>query len=297
MAGEASGTVQAPNQLATIQALLSLMGGGGQRQTTNPGDISALQQLMAQLQGADYQRVLESVFQQAAGNIPGLQAAYSNAVGARSGSNSAVAAALQELLKATTIQAQNQLVSQQLSNQQIQQNAAANIAEATRGTQAQTRPITMTGSPMGDLAALMAVMKGAQVLTGSKDMNDMLDKITGTSRAQTATAPAPVTTATVQPVQSAPVQIQSAPMPAMAPAMSSPDIFSQPGMGSYDWTGGVALDPMFSNFSDMFASQANQVAATQNIDPMDALMQVTSGFGTMPAPSFNPGRITEWFSY
>ena len=62
---------------------------GGQTTTVSPGNIAPLEQVLAQLQGQDFTALLQSIFQQAAGQIPGLQAAYGNAMGARSGGNSA----------------------------------------------------------------------------------------------------------------------------------------------------------------------------------------------------------------
>ena len=298
MATQAAQTVQAPSQLATLQGLLSLLGGGGSgtgTTTTSPGDITALQQLFGQLQGANYQGLLESVFQQAAGQIPRLQAAYGNAVGARSGNNSAAAAALQELLKATTIEAQGQLANQQLQNQQVQANVAGNIANATRGQTSTNKANTMTGSGLGDLAAMFALLKGAQVLTGSKDMNEMFGKATGVKTGGPAPVNAPVETATVTPVTQTGQVTSAAAIPSFAMGTPVGDLFSQPGMGSYDWTGGVAFDPNFANFSDMFASQANELAASTGMDSLDALMQVTGGFGTMPDTSaLDQGNYEDW---
>jgi len=80
--------------------LLQLL--GGTKTTTSPGDISALQSTLGQLQGTDYEAMLKAIFQQAGGQIPGIQQALGNAIGARSGGNSAVQAALQKLLAQTS---------------------------------------------------------------------------------------------------------------------------------------------------------------------------------------------------
>jgi hypothetical protein len=241
--------VQAPGELDVISQLLRMMGGGGQTETTNPGDISALQQLFAQLQGANYQGLLQSIFQQAGGQIPGIQAAMSNAMGARSGNNSAVAAALQELLKATTIEAQGQLVSQQLNNQQIQQNAAANMAQATRGTQSVAKPQTLTGSGLGDLAALFAVLKGAQTITGSSSIRDMGNKMLGGTPAQTTMAP--VRDAVVQNVGGG--NVTSAPVPMFSLSAGNSGLsfggVSSPTMIGSDSGGGNVNNNQFS-FTD-----------------------------------------------
>ena len=133
---------------------------GGATTTTNPGNIAPLQQVLAGLQGQDFNALLQSVFQQAGGQIPGLQAAYGNAMGARSGGNSAVQAALNELLKQTTLAGQQQIAQQQAQNFQTQGQAAANIAQATRGTQ------TTQGADLGGIAKNLLLLQGLSMLTG-----------------------------------------------------------------------------------------------------------------------------------
>ena len=133
---------------------------GGQTTTTNPGNINPLQQVLAGLQGQDFNALLQSVFQQAGGQIPGLQAAYGNAMGARSGGNSAVQAALNELLKQTALAGQQQIAQQQAQNFQTQGQAAANIAQATRGTQ------TTQGADLGGIAKNLLLLQGLSMLTG-----------------------------------------------------------------------------------------------------------------------------------
>ena len=121
---QAQDRVAVPNQAAVLQELMQLISGGGETRTTRTtGNISWLEQLLAQLQGADYERTLQSVFANAAENIPGLRQQLVHAAGARGGNNTAMEAALQRLLAATTVQAQGQLVEQQQRNQQIQQAA------------------------------------------------------------------------------------------------------------------------------------------------------------------------------
>ena len=145
---------------------------GGQTTTTNPGNINPLQQVLAQLQGQDFNALLQSIFQQAGGQIPGLQAAYGNAMGARSGGNSAVQAALNELLKQTTLAGQGQVANQQAQNLQTQGQAAANIAQATRGTQ------TTQGADLGGIAKNLLLLQGLSMLTGkSGPLSGMLDKV------------------------------------------------------------------------------------------------------------------------
>lgn len=147
---------------------------GGTTQTVSPGNINPLQQVLAQLQGQDFNALLESIFQQAAGQIPGLQAAYGNSMGARSGGNSAVQAALNELLKQTTLAGQQQIASQQAQNFQTQGQVAANIAQATRGTQ------TTQGADLGGIAKNLLLLQGLSMLTGkSGPLSGMMDKLGG----------------------------------------------------------------------------------------------------------------------
>jgi len=145
---------------------------GGATTTTNPGNIAPLQQVLAWLQAQDFNALLQSIFQQAAGQIPGLQAAYGNAMGARSGGNSAVQAALNELLKQTTLAGQQQIASQQAQNFQTQGQVAANIAQATRGTQ------TTQGADLGGIAQNLLLLQGLSMLTGkSGPLSGLGDKI------------------------------------------------------------------------------------------------------------------------
>lgn len=145
---------------------------GGATTTTNPGNIAPLQQVLAGLQGQDFNALLQSVFQQAGGQIPGLQAAYGNAMGARSGGNSAVQAALNELLKQTALAGQQQIAQQQAQNFQTQGQAAANIAQATRGTQ------TTQGADLGGIAKNLLLLQGLSMLTGkSGPLSGLGDKV------------------------------------------------------------------------------------------------------------------------
>jgi len=185
----ATDVVRAPDQLATLQTLLTLLTGGGEQIITNPGDVRPLHQVIAQMQADDPAALLQSIFQRAGGAIPGLVQTHANAVGARTGNNSAVAAALEQLLKDTTIAAQNQLVQQQTQRRAIQQQAAANIAQATRDTRRTKQPDTITGSPIGDLLGMVAVARAARGLTGDRTVGDMLGRLTGvTTPAHTAPA-------------------------------------------------------------------------------------------------------------
>jgi len=115
--------------------------GGKTTTTQNSADTSQLQQVLAQLQGQqDYSGLLASIFQQAAAQMPGLQARFANAVGARSGGNSAVQGALQKLLQDTTLRGQQQVVQQQQANLQAQGDVAGKIAQLTSRQTANTNP-------------------------------------------------------------------------------------------------------------------------------------------------------------
>jgi hypothetical protein len=161
------------DQLAQLAQLLPQLFGTSNTQTSNAGNTQGLQQLMTQLQGANYQGTLESVFQQAAGQIPGFQRAFGNAVGARSGGNSTVEAALSALLQQTALAGQKQVADQQLLNQQVQASAGANMAQATAGTQKTTK----TGGSINQIAGLLGLVQAGMKLTGSKDLSEMAGKL------------------------------------------------------------------------------------------------------------------------
>ena len=197
--------VQAPNQLGQLQTLMTLIGGDKQTATTSPTNTAPLEGVLAQMQGVNYDQLLQSIFQQAAGTIPGFQAAYANAVGARSGSNSAMQAALQNLLKQTTVESQKQVATLQQQNLANQANAASNL----RGQQT----TTAKPSQLGQMAALIGLLQGATKLGGFNTVQDMLGAVTGTA-APAAQAPAPVRDA----VQ---VEVPQTAQMSMAPDMQS----------------------------------------------------------------------------
>lgn len=295
--------VNTGSQVADIGALLSALFGKSTTQTatSNPGDTAALTQLMAQLQGADYNATLQSIFQQASGQIPGLQAAYGNAIGARSGGNTAVQAALNELLKQTSVAGAKQVSDMQLQNQQIQAQTGGAIANATKGTtQTQT---TKSPGQAAELASIIALTQAALKLTGSKDLSELGQKFgLGTAGAGTtggqATTPAQGQT---MPAQQSQAPVMSAAMPQNL--INAMPVFQTPGMGSMEWTGGQTLQPGFLDFSNQFAFGANELAANTGADPLDALIQFTGGFGTAPdyvAPGTDTGLsfdANDWEQY
>ena len=216
--------------LGDLAALAATVGGtrGSQVTTTSPGDITALQQALAGLQGADYNALLQSIFQKAGAEIPGLQAATGRAVGARTYNNSAAQMAMQELLKATTLAAQEKIVAQQLQNQQAQVQAGQAIAQATKGTtQATTEK---KGLDLGRTAAILALMQGLGKLQGM-DFSKMFAGGTGAgamaggiSSPAAAAAPtvtmAPATTAA--PAMATPLSSGPGPVQQLVTALTSP---------------------------------------------------------------------------
>lgn len=161
MAGE---TIAAnTNPMAGIAALLQSLGGSKTTQSSNAGDTAALQSVIQQLQGTNYEQLLQSIFAQAGGQIPGLQVAMSNATGARSGGNSATQAALSKLLQQTTLLAQQQIASQQAQNLQTQTQAGSAIANATKGTNTTQK----SGTNLGQAAQMLA---GLQLFSKLRDM-------------------------------------------------------------------------------------------------------------------------------
>jgi hypothetical protein len=159
MAGEKQVTV--PTATSPIdEALSKLLTGaiaGPTTTTVSPGDTSVLQGAVSGLKGMDNSALLQSIFQQAAGQIQGLMPALSNAIGARTGNNSAISQALQRLLQQTTVSAQDQLVKQQLANLQTQTQAGTAIAQATQGAK-RTDGVDQMGS-LRNLAILQALSK------------------------------------------------------------------------------------------------------------------------------------------
>lgn len=194
------------SDLAGIAQLVSLLGGqrGTTTTTTNPGDTAALQAALSQLQSADYTAMLEGIFRQAGAQIPGLRNAYTSSIGARGRSNSAIESAMAQLLKATTLQAQEKIAAQQLANQQTQVQAGNAIANATKGTQ--TTQATKSGLDLGRAAALLALWQGIGQLTGGKKLTDMFPSMTGGAAGAGVTSTAPAIAAPVGTVMASPPQ-------------------------------------------------------------------------------------------
>lgn len=161
--------------LGGLSQLFAALGGTKTTQSSNPGDVSALQQVLAQSQGINYEAMLQSIFQQAAGQIPGLQNAMAGAIGARSTGNSAMQAALSKLLQQTTIAAQQQIAEQQQRNLQTQTQAAQGIAQATKGTSTTQK----SGTNLGQAAKMLAGLQMLSKARGLMEGDNMLTKLLG----------------------------------------------------------------------------------------------------------------------
>lgn len=178
----ATAQLQQPEGLVTqADALLKLL--GGTKTTSSPGDTSALQSTLAGLQGQDYEAMLQAIFNKAGGQIPGLQQALGNAVGARSGGNSAVQAALQKLLADTSTNAMDQVAKLQAQNFATQANVGQSIATATKGTT--KKEGTNVSSGMSGIAKLVALLTATQKLGINDAVKGMFsgDKAAGTTGA------------------------------------------------------------------------------------------------------------------
>lgn len=279
-------TNQTGSLVNNINALLQTFGGTKTTSSTNSGDITALQNVLGQLQGADYNAMLQSIFQQAGGQIPGLQIALGNAIGARSGGNSAVAAALQKLLQQTSVAAQDQIAKQQLANQQTQVQAGQAVANATKGTQStQQQGTNVAGGAAGlaKAAALTQLLASGLKLTGNNTLQDAITSFMGSSA-----APAPAaegiqgTTAAMQGgFGPGAATITSAPAPTVAPQMSM-----APGMSS-----GLDLNALLTGSSGTTGLDLSALMPPAVADSMG-----TGSFAFEPTapitPDFSPSEQT-----
>lgn len=164
MAGEK--TVAPTNGMQNILGLLQTIA-GTETKTTSTANIGPLQSVMDQIaasQGTQGQQLLESIFAQAAGAVPGIMGNTFNASGSRAPSN-VMAGTLQKLMADVTKQAQAQIVQQQQNAQQMQLNAATQIANATRGQ----RQVQKSGA--SDI-----ITKGGKLLATNKLIKDLTGK-------------------------------------------------------------------------------------------------------------------------
>jgi hypothetical protein len=240
--------------------------------------------------------MLQSIFQQAGGQIPGIQQAMGNAIGARSGNNSAVAAALQRLLQQTTIAGQEQIAKQQLANQQAQVQAGSAIAQATKGTQQTTQTGTNLGQGLttaakltGGAMALQALLK----LTGQGTIQDAAKSLAGMGSTNYAdSAGNYVAPNTVGDREFMNFMAQSAaPMTsAVAPQMSMASPQVQAAMGGIDLNqllgGGAAAQVVPDATPQMSMAPDDMFAPTFDINSYIG--------NTQPAPEMSYAP-TEWF--
>ncbi len=273
-----------------VSAILQMLGGTAGKSTTtqNPGDTAALQNVIGQLQGADYNALLQSIFQAAGGAIPGLQAAYGRSVGARSSNNAPVQAALNELLKQTTLAAQDKIVTQGLQNQQLQVQAGQGVAQATKGT-TETKT-AKEGTNVPKAAGTLAVLEALARLAGNKTVQDMVGKVTGGIVAPAATAGTATAPAAAAPIASAPApQMQAAPMaqptqqvPQVAAPMAQP-VMQVPMVNAP--VQAPMVGPMYSDAAGNLAPSSYLAA-----DPFD-FVNIPA-----PAPEYTP-IFAEEFGY
>lgn len=159
-------TVPKSNGTQDVLSLLQALAGTDTK-TTGTANIGPLQSVMDQIaasQGTQGQQLLESIFSQAAGAVPGIMGNTFNASGSRA-PNNVMAGTLQKLMADVTKQAQAQMVQQQQNAQQMQLQAASQIANATRGQ----RQVQKSGA--SDLIA-----KGGKLLATNKLIKDLTGK-------------------------------------------------------------------------------------------------------------------------
>lgn len=187
MAGTEKTTVPQPasSGIGEITDLVKLLT-GTQTSSTQSGDTGALSSIIAELTAnnpAQQQAVLQSIFQQAAGKIPGIMGNTYNATGSR-GAPGQLTPQLQELMSQVTLAAQQQMAAQSLQNSQQRISAAQTIANANRS--ATTKEHAGGQSFLQDAAKLLATADVAKKLTGfdaiakTKDgVKSLIDMIAG----------------------------------------------------------------------------------------------------------------------
>jgi len=159
--------------ISNLTEIANLLGGNRTTQRVS-ANTAPLEQAIAQLsQQQDPTAQLTSIFQQALGAMPQLQARYSNAVGARTGSNAAVQTSLDKLLQDTVIKGQSQIAQQELARQTAAAGAAGQLAQATRNV------TTQQGTNLNRAAGVLALLQGGSKLMDSPLGRQAKDKIGG----------------------------------------------------------------------------------------------------------------------
>ena len=172
MATENSAASNVPQQsgVTPLVQLADLF--GGQRSTTRTGaDTGAIKTLLTQLQSKDYGSQLQSILQAVAGQTPGLQARYANAVGARSGSNAPVAAALDKLMVDASLTGQQQIAQLENQNAATQASLANSLAQATRSS------TTQAGTNLGRATAGLGLVTAADKALNTQTVQNVGKKI------------------------------------------------------------------------------------------------------------------------
>jgi hypothetical protein len=252
--------VAAPtNGLQNITDLLALLG-GTKTSTTTTGDTGALNNSIVALQNMDPAAQLQAIFQQAAGQIPGISAARANAVGARTGGNSPLATSLDKLAQDVALKGQQQIAEQQLKNQQLQIQAGSQIATSNKSSNQQS------GTNLQKAGQLLAIAGGAgkffdtnigkQITGKAKSIWDSVtgsDSIASPLSSNGPTDPFDVFSGTGMGIQSAAAPITDF----AAPTADAFDVFSgfDPS-GALD-IGGAAIPPVDDVAIDLFGGFKN----------------------------------------
>jgi hypothetical protein len=254
MAGNQDTVPTPASGLGGLAELVKLL--GGTKTTSNPGDTGALESTLAGLKGQDYTAMLQAIFNKAGGAIPGLQAGLSNAMGARTGGNSAMAATLQKLLADTTVNAQDQVAKLQAQNFQTQGQVGSSIAQATKGTTVQE------GANLGGAAQNLAILAALKQLG--------VGKLFDSSTQSTDTAPTPVDMSGFQ-------------QPQQAPSYSAPMDMSS-GAAFNSLMNSITPDAVYNSVTDV----GNQVASNWQDAVTPTPIDMT-GFQTQyQAPAYTP---------
>jgi hypothetical protein len=175
----------------------------GEKQATSGGTVTRtatantapLQQVFDRASaGIDpqlYQQLIASIFQSAGQQVPQLTAALANATGSRSSSNSPLAMALQELNNQAAAQAAQSILTQQNAQQQIAANAAGGIANATRSETTTTPRSSVTTTPAVNPLLMSLVGFGANQLDKRGVFDKLFGKDEASSSASSLMAPMP----------------------------------------------------------------------------------------------------------
>lgn len=154
-----SKTVPAANSADLAKTIEALLGGGAGQKTSTTQNTSALQDVLAQLNGIDPSAQLATLFQQAQAKIPQIAAAKAGS-GSRTPGGT-LDPQMAKLLSQITLAAQQQMSQQQLQKAEIATRAAQGVANgSTQVTQ------TPQASSMQKLMQAITVAQGAGKMFG-----------------------------------------------------------------------------------------------------------------------------------